>query len=67
MRIEVDWTLCEGNGACEQLAPEVFHVDDDDNLVVLMESPPDSLRASVEAAVNACPRTALRLATGPGE
>ena len=67
MKIVVDRTRCEGNAVCEQLAPEVFHVDDDDNLVVLMESPPDSLRVSVDAARNACPKNALRLDSGSGE
>jgi ferredoxin len=42
-------------------APEVFRVDDDDNLHVLQENPPEKLRAKVEAAVRLCPKQALKL------
>ena len=42
-------------------APEVFHVDDDDELHLLQEHPPESLREVVERAVNACPKGALSI------
>ena len=32
MRIEVDRTLCEANGRCVTLAPDVFSLDDDEQL-----------------------------------
>ena len=35
MRIEVDWDLCESNGVCMGIIPEVFHLGDDDMLTVL--------------------------------
>jgi ferredoxin len=41
--------------------PEVFRVEDNDELQILDEHPPEALRAKVEAAVNGCPRNALRL------
>ena len=61
MKIKVDYDLCEANAVCMEQAPEVFKVDDDDNLHVLDESPPEELRAKVEAAVRLCPRQALTL------
>ena len=61
MRVVVDLDLCEGNAECMKLAPEVFVVDDDDRARLLMERPPESLRAKVEAAVRRCPRQALSL------
>jgi ferredoxin len=64
MRIVVDATLCEGNGVCERVAPEVFRVGDDDQARVLIERPGDALRARVEAAVARCPRRAIRLVEG---
>jgi ferredoxin len=64
MRIVVDRDLCEGNAVCMKMAPEVFAVGDDDQVRVLIENPPEELRAKVEAAVRRCPRQALALANG---
>jgi ferredoxin len=62
MRIEVDRDKCEGLGMCEAMAHEYFEVDDDDVMTVLEESPPESDRGKVHAAVEACPVMALSLA-----
>ena len=59
MRIIIDHDLCEGNAVCVRVAPEVFVVGDDDQARLLIESPPASMRANVEAAVARCPRQAL--------
>ncbi|MDW5593038.1 ferredoxin [Conexibacter stalactiti] len=59
MKTVIDWDLCEGNGACAVEAPELFEMDDDDNLVVLDEQPSDALRAKLEAAARACPKRAI--------
>ncbi len=61
MKILVDYDLCEANAVCMSQAPEVFKVDDDDNLQILDESPPESLRQKVNEAVRLCPRQALAL------
>ena len=61
MKIIVDYDLCEANAVCMAEAPEVFKVDDEDNLHVLQESPPEALRKKVENAVRLCPKQALRL------
>jgi len=61
MRIEVDRDLCDGHGMCEAMAHEFFELDDDDVMHVLDESPPESERAKVHAAVQACPALALSL------
>ncbi|WP_072801608.1 ferredoxin [Rhodococcoides yunnanense] len=59
MKTKVLWDLCEGNGVCASAAPEIFEIDDDDNLIVLDENPREELRASYEAAVKICPKRAL--------
>ena len=64
MRVVIDQDLCEGNAECMKLAPEVFVVGDDDRARLLIEHPPESLRAKVEAAVRRCPRQALSLRGG---
>ncbi len=61
MKIEVDWDLCRGHANCMGDAPEVFRVDEDGSLTVLLEDIPERLRAAVESAVRYCPARALRL------
>ena len=61
MRVVVDYDRCESNALCMGAAPEVFRVDDDDNLDVLQEQPPESLRAKVEEAVRLCPKQAISI------
>ena len=61
MRIVVNRALCEGNGKCEEAAPELFRLDEEDELHVLDESPPEALRAKLEAAVMLCPKNALSI------
>jgi ferredoxin len=61
MKVVVDFDLCESNAVCMDVAPEVFKVDDDDMLHILMENPPESLRKKVEEAVRLCPRQAISI------
>jgi ferredoxin len=61
VRVVVDWDLCESNGLCMAAAPEVFELQDDDTLLILQETPDESLRAKVTDAVNACPKQAITL------
>ena len=61
MKIRIDWDLCQGHANCMGDAPEVFRVDDDGKLTVLMEEPPASLRDKVESAVRYCPTSAISI------
>ena len=61
MRVRVDRELCESNGVCVRLVPEVFALDDDDRLRVAQERPPEALRTRVEHAVRRCPKQALAI------
>ena len=61
MRVRVDRDLCEANAVCASLVPEVFEVDDEDNLVILAPEVPAALAAPVRHAVGSCPKTALSL------
>ncbi len=61
MKIVVDYDLCEANAICMDLAPEIFKVDDNDELQLLAENPPESLRAKAEEAVRLCPRQAISI------
>ena len=61
MKVVVDHNLCEGNGRCAEVAPLVFELRDDDRSYVLIENPPQELRAKVQLATTLCPRQAIRL------
>lgn len=59
MRIEVDWDLCESNGVCMGIIPEVFQLGDDDMLTVLQPEVTPENEARVRDAVRQCPRQAI--------
>ena len=61
MKVVVDYDLCEANAVCMSVCPEVFRVEEDDTLTILMESPPENLRAKVEESVRLCPRQAISI------
>ena len=57
-KIEVDWGLCESNGVCMGIIPEVFQLEDDDTLTVLQEEVTPENEEQVLDAVRQCPRQA---------
>jgi ferredoxin len=61
MRIVVDRNLCESNGVCVQLAPDMFVIDDDDKMRLLVERPSPDRIERAKTAVRKCPRSALSL------
>ena len=62
MRIKVDYDLCQGHGACRGEAPEVFDVDRErQQVVVLVERPPEALHEKVRRAARYCPTFALSI------
>lgn len=60
-KVTVDWDLCESNGLCEALVPEMFELDDDDMLQVSDPTITEANRRVVERAVASCPKSALRI------
>ncbi len=61
MKVVVDYDLCEANALCMDCCPEVFRVEEDDTLTVLIEEPGEELRAKLEDSVRLCPRQAIVL------
>ncbi len=61
MRVVVDFDVCEANALCMAAAPEVFEVRDDDYLYLLMEEPPEELRAKIQEAERLCPKRAITI------
>ncbi|BBH18412.1 hypothetical protein Back2_26990 [Nocardioides baekrokdamisoli] len=61
MKLSVDYDLCESNALCVGMAPQIFDLDDDDNLLIATHDIGEADAASVRRAVAACPRAALSL------
>jgi ferredoxin len=60
-KIEVDWGLCESNGVCMGINPEIFLLGDDDMLTVLQEEVTPENESDVREAVRQCPRQAISI------
>ena len=61
MKVMVDTELCEANAICMGQCEQVFRVEEDDTLTILMNEVPEKHRSQVEEAVRLCPRQALRI------
>ncbi len=61
-RVEADYDLCESNALCEAVAPDVFRLDDNDDLQIDDPTVTDENRPRVDQAVASCPKAALRIA-----
>lgn len=59
MKVVVNADMCEGHGKCQQAAPEVFKLGDDDVSVVLVDDVPEALKGKVDQAIRLCPRQAI--------
>jgi ferredoxin len=61
VKVEVDRDSCEANAVCAGLVPEVFEVDEEDVLHILVADVPAELADAVRHAVRSCPKAALRI------
>ena len=61
MKVKADYDLCEANAMCEGFAPDIFEVDDDDNLNLLSDEVTPENEKRIRQAVAACPKAALSL------
>jgi ferredoxin len=61
VKVAVDRDSCEANAVCAGLVPEVFEVDDEDQLHIVVAEVPPGLADAVRHAVNSCPKAALRI------
>jgi ferredoxin len=62
VRVVADLDLCQGHQLCQGEAPDVFGVDKDaDVVLVLDERPDDARRQDVTTAVRYCPAMALSI------
>jgi ferredoxin len=61
MQITVAVDLCRGHAQCEDVAPNVFGLDDAGVVVLLNASPDESLRHRVEQAARLCPENVITI------
>ncbi|MGH9077574.1 MAG: ferredoxin [Acidimicrobiales bacterium] len=61
MRVNVDFDLCQSNGICTSLCPEVFEIRPDGFLYVVDTHPGDALRGRLDEAVQHCPTGAIAI------
>ncbi|MEZ0366898.1 ferredoxin [Mycobacterium sp. pUA109] len=61
MKVVVDYGLCEANGVCMGINPEVFELNDDDELTILQPEITSETEHDVREAVRQCPRQALSI------
>jgi ferredoxin len=59
VKVRVDFGLCESNGVCMSVAPDVFLLNDDDTLSILQPDVEPENQAAVLEAVRQCPRQAI--------
>jgi ferredoxin len=58
-KVEVDFGLCESNGVCMGIIPEVFHLDEEDYLHILQDEVTADNESQINEAVRQCPRQAI--------
>jgi ferredoxin len=61
MRLEIDWTRCDGHGLCARLLHERITLDEHGFPVPTDRDVPDGLLGHARRAVAVCPQLALRL------
>jgi ferredoxin len=63
MKVIVDASRCDLHGECVIASPEVFEIEDDNDVVtVINQEPGEHLRSKLEDAVLMCPVAAISLA-----
>ena len=63
MELNVDRNRCEGYGMCQQAAPELLHLNDDDEPIIDVAVISAAQKPHADAAVGACPVAALSLSS----
>ena len=60
-KVSVDFGLCESNGVCMGIIPEVFCLDEQDYLHILKEEVTPDNEHEIREAVRQCPRQAISI------
>jgi ferredoxin len=62
MKVVVDFDACAAHGDCVVVAPEIFDLGEDDEVVTVLDpEPAEDLRPRLQSAVDACPMAAIQI------
>jgi ferredoxin len=62
MKVILDELRCDAHGVCVTACPEVFALDDNEDIVrVLIEDPDEALRDKLKKAAQGCPKAAITI------
>ena len=61
MKIKLHTEFCIASGACVLECPEVFSQDDDGQVALLVDEPPEHLHAKARRAAAVCPVTVIEI------
>ena len=62
MKVSINEELCTGEGVCEEICPEVFRVDEERDIAVIIKEDLDEIdEECVSEAVESCPSEAIIL------
>ena len=62
MKVILDQLRCDAHGVCVTACPEVFALEDTDDVVrVLVEEPDESARDKLKKAAQGCPKAAITI------
>ena len=60
MEIRIDEELCTGCGLCEETCPDIFKMDDDKDIAVVIKTDYDEYdEECIQEAVESCPSEAI--------
>lgn len=61
LKLDIDWTRCDGHGLCHALLPEVIDLDEWGFPLLPRTAVPERAVAKARRVAAACPELALRL------
>lgn len=61
MRLDHDHDRCNGFGLCEEVAPQLVRMGEDELPRILLDPVPEELEAAAHTAARSCPTGALRV------
>ena len=61
MKVTIQKELCRGHAQCEDVAPDVFGLDEAGIVVLLNDSPDESQRRRVLEAERLCPERVIKV------
>jgi ferredoxin len=65
MKVFVDHDQCDGYGKCQEAAPDVFELRNDDLSYVIVDDVPEGSIEAARLAIRNCPKLAISEVTSP--